>query len=181
MMRRSVELEPLNPHFQYCLGNVYRAARRWDDCYVALTKLSEMDSTFMRRSVRSWVISYYKVKGDTGKVMQLYRQGIAESQPGSRDCLLSQFDMNVFAGHKSDALNYLRLCDALKGKDAMNPGHFAISYAALRDKEKTMYWLERLYETHDTYLGWVNALQNYDFLRGDPRFEALMKKAGYRD
>jgi serine/threonine protein kinase/Tfp pilus assembly protein PilF len=181
MMIRSVELEPLNPHFQYCLGSLYGAARRWDDCYIAFTKLREMDSTFFRDGVRQSIIVYYRIKGDTVKAMELYKQGIAESKPGSNIYLWYQFLMNDFAGQKTDATKYLRLCEALKGKEAMGPGQLSLAYAALQDKDKTMHWLEKMYETHDAQLVWANTDVQFDFLHGDPRFEALMKKAGYRD
>jgi hypothetical protein len=180
-MLRSIELEPLNPHFQYCLATLYGSAGRWDDCYVALTKLCEMDSTFNRQWIRNCLISYYEAKEDTGKGMQLYRQSITESKPGSNEYLWYQFRMNNFAGRKSDATKYLRLCEALKGKEAMSPYQLSLAYAVFQDKETTMHWLEKMYETHDAQLVWAYNDVQFDFLRGDPRFEALMRKAGYRD
>jgi serine/threonine protein kinase/Tfp pilus assembly protein PilF len=180
MMVRSVELEPLNPHFQYCLGTLYGEAHRWDDCYVALTKLTELDSTFNPKGVRYFFIDFYKIRGDTGTVIRLYRQNIAESKPGSNDYLWNQFLMNDFVDRKLDATKYLHQCEALMGKEAMGPYQLSVAYAVLKDKGKTMHWLETMYEIGDSQLSWVNFDTEYDFLRGNPRFEALMKKAGYR-
>jgi serine/threonine protein kinase len=181
MMVRSVELEPLNPHFQYCLGTLYGEAHRWDDCYVALIKLTELDSTFNPKGVRYFFIDFYKIRGDTGTVIRLYRQNIAESKPGSNDYLWNQFLMNDFVDRKLDATNYLHQCEALMGKEAMGPYQLSVAYAVLKDKGKTMHWLEKMYEIGDSQLSWANFDTEYDFLRGDPRFETLMKKAGYRD
>jgi hypothetical protein len=51
----------------------------------------------------------------------------------------------------------------------------------LGDKGETVTWLEKTYELRLSYFQWVNTFPQFDFLIGDPRFEALMRKAGYRD
>jgi TolB-like protein/DNA-binding winged helix-turn-helix (wHTH) protein len=61
----------------------------------------------------------------------------------------------------------------------------AADYASLGDKGKTLYWLERGLKTSSASSGslsWLPAaLENapeYDFLRSDPRFRALMRRMG---
>lgn len=65
--------------------------------------------------------------------------------------------------------------------------NFAVvtGYASLGDKEKTLYWLERVLRTSSASSGslaWLpSALENapeYDFIRSDPRFRDLLHRMG---
>jgi hypothetical protein len=51
----------------------------------------------------------------------------------------------------------------------------------LKDKEQTLKWAAQLYADLSYDTPFLNVFHDFDFLRGDPRFEALMKKAGFRD
>jgi hypothetical protein len=54
-----------------------------------------------------------------------------------------------------------------------------ISYAALGDREATLEWLQRCADTlEDRALGMKQAPE-YDFVRDDPRFQALYRRLGF--
>ena len=54
-----------------------------------------------------------------------------------------------------------------------------ISYAALGDREATIEWLQRCADTlEDGALGMKQAPE-YDFVRDDPRFQALYRRLGF--
>jgi len=53
-------------------------------------------------------------------------------------------------------------------------------YVALGDKEKALDWLERAYDQNAWAVYVIKAEPMFDPLRGEPRFEALVKKMGLR-
>lgn len=56
-------------------------------------------------------------------------------------------------------------------------GHnMAFVSAFLDDKELTLKWLEKSVENHDNWAAWINSEPEFDFVRDDVRFTALIKK-----
>ena len=51
----------------------------------------------------------------------------------------------------------------------------------MKNKEGILNSLDKSYDARSGSLVAANTLPQFDFLIGDPRFEALMKKAGFRD
>jgi hypothetical protein len=50
-------------------------------------------------------------------------------------------------------------------------------YAALGESDQAFQWLEKAYEGHRLLL-WLKVDPEYDPLRSDPRFSALLRKMG---
>ena len=58
----------------------------------------------------------------------------------------------------------------------MIPVALAVTYLAVGDLDGTFTWLDRMYEERSPVLIWMNVQPRYDSLRGDPRFQELLKK-----
>ncbi len=54
----------------------------------------------------------------------------------------------------------------------------ATFYAYIEDKENTIKYLYETYDNQETWISWLND-GRFDFIRHDPRFEDLYKKAGF--
>ncbi|NNE98058.1 MAG: protein kinase [Pyrinomonadaceae bacterium] len=52
-------------------------------------------------------------------------------------------------------------------------------YADLKDKEKTLEYLNKAYEVRDPYLVWLKRSRRYDFLDDEPEYQELIKKIGF--
>ncbi|MFN2439190.1 MAG: tetratricopeptide repeat protein [Chitinophagaceae bacterium] len=57
----------------------------------------------------------------------------------------------------------------------------ALIYHSLGDRNKAFEWLERSYDEKDFYLATLRVDPIWDPLRGDPRFQRLMKKMNFPD
>ncbi|MBL8183168.1 MAG: hypothetical protein JNL64_16360, partial [Blastocatellia bacterium] len=55
----------------------------------------------------------------------------------------------------------------------------AVRAATIADKEQTLVWLEKAHSAGDTTLGGIRYLPAFDLVRGDPRFEAILKDLPY--
>jgi tetratricopeptide (TPR) repeat protein len=175
MMRRAVEVEPLNPHFQYCVGQVFLFARQWDACIQATLKVVEMDSSFDRGYIEWQLGDANLYRGDTSKALEHFKTRRDRLQDWG-----AGFWYHYFSGNKRIAEQEWEKVKPLAVKTRWFSLVFK-RYAWMKDKEQTLTWLERAYDERDPNLPWANTFPEFDFLIGDPRFEALMKKAGFRD
>jgi hypothetical protein len=79
------------------------------------------------------------------------------------------------AGDKNAALQALRDLDAIPGD--LYAYARALLHLSLDQKDEAVHWLERGYEDGDgSNLSWINIDPLLDELRGNPRFEALVRK-----
>jgi hypothetical protein len=63
-------------------------------------------------------------------------------------------------------------------KEYVSPAELAILYAGLGDQEGALSSLERAYEAHDLQMQFLKVDPHYDSLRGEPRFQDLMRRVG---
>ena len=55
----------------------------------------------------------------------------------------------------------------------------AILYSFLKDEEKTIEYLQEVYENHDSHIAYMQQ-RKFRFLKEDPRYQDLYKKAGFQ-
>ncbi len=55
---------------------------------------------------------------------------------------------------------------------------YAFAYANLKDKDKTIEYLNKAFEEHDLGMLYLNVEYTWDFVRDDPRFKELVKRVG---
>lgn len=59
------------------------------------------------------------------------------------------------------------------------PYHIALLYNALGDREQTYAWLERAFEVKDPKLTFLKVDPKWNNLRSGPKFQELLKRAGF--
>lgn len=60
----------------------------------------------------------------------------------------------------------------------MTPHTLATIYAALGDRERAFFWLEKAYEERNELVGWLRVDTRFSNLRSDPRYADLMPRVG---
>jgi TolB-like protein/AraC-like DNA-binding protein len=63
-------------------------------------------------------------------------------------------------------------------KENPNPFFLATRYAMLGNKEETLKWIEKEFDERHPDLARINNNPDYDFIRSEPRFQAIIKKMG---
>ncbi|MBV8201807.1 MAG: hypothetical protein JOZ15_14385, partial [Acidobacteria bacterium] len=58
------------------------------------------------------------------------------------------------------------------------PSHFAHVLIALGDSDEAFFWLDRALAERDGWLAYLDVYPLFDDLRGDPRFDALLRRIG---
>ena len=57
--------------------------------------------------------------------------------------------------------------------------HIALLYHALGENDEAFKWLERGIEQRDPKMAFLKVQPRWDNLRGDPRFQEIMKRVGF--
>jgi hypothetical protein len=63
----------------------------------------------------------------------------------------------------------------------VSPEQLALIYASLGERDQAFAWLDRSFEARSAFLiTGIQVLPDYDPLRSDPRFDALLRKIGLK-
>ena len=172
-LKRALELDPLSMIINADLSIIYLYARRYDAAETQARKTLEIDS-------RSFVAHYY-----LGEALQLtgrLKEAIPEFQravelnndPYSIAMLAQAYARN---GQTEEARKLLAYLNEM-AKSAEVPEYaLAVAYTSLGEKERAIEALEHGFAGgNKSYLFLLPGDPILDDLRGDPRFEALVRK-----
>jgi TolB-like protein/Tfp pilus assembly protein PilF len=164
----AISIDPLNPHLAENLGQILYAMGDLDRAEPAYRKGLEIEPLSDGNHFYLSIILQLK-----GQREQAQREARAEVAENARDAGMS---MDFFArGQIADSDAALA---RLKSSSAERwPFGIAQTYAFRRDQERTFEWLDRSYDLRDPdCLLNVRGDPLLNFLRGDPRYKALLKK-----
>jgi tetratricopeptide (TPR) repeat protein len=82
------------------------------------------------------------------------------------------------SGNREHASEVIEQRKRMSAHIYVSPAKTATIYAVLGDKRTALDLLEKAYEDRDRNLVWIKVDHNYDSLRSEPRFIALLKKVG---
>jgi Flp pilus assembly protein TadD len=82
------------------------------------------------------------------------------------------------SGNREQAREVIEQLKRMSAHVYVSPAKTATLYAVLGDKRTALDLLEKAYEIRDVNLAWLKVDHNYDSLRSEPRFIALLKKVG---
>jgi TolB-like protein/Flp pilus assembly protein TadD len=171
--KRAIELDPLSLIINADFSWLYLCARRYDEAEAQARKTLEMDSRF-------FLAHYYL--GATLQLKGHLAEAIAEFQKASElnndpYSLAALGQAYARTGKREEAKKILaRLNQEAKSRYAA-PYAMALINLGLGDKPRAIDELERAYAEGETnYLFVIKVDPLLDDLRGDPRFEALVRK-----
>ena len=169
--QRAVERDPLSVSANLALGSVYSLARQDDQAIAQLRRTAEMDPNDPR--AYEFLRGVYERKG-------MYEDAIRERQKAM-----------TLGGAKPDQLADLRRAYEQSGakgywmwmlsdaKRRQAPYEIAMMYAHLGNASQVMTWLEKAYQQHDWQMQQLKILPEWDPIRSDPRFQALLRKMNF--
>jgi TolB-like protein/DNA-binding winged helix-turn-helix (wHTH) protein len=180
------EFNPLSNIVQNNIGMTYLFARRYHEAINHLEKTAAENPQFsLPRRLLSLA---YEAIGDMEKSFEEDLK--AEEIEGGKDIAAKLREQRQAGG--INAANRFWLDEAIKAKetgrissagktqDSNVTAFFVASRAAIvKDREQTLRWLERSLREGDPILFCVRYLARYDFVRDDPRFQAILPKTGY--
>ena len=178
-MKHSLEIEPGSPHFQFCMSGTYFQAGQWNNAIFGFNKLYAMDSTYLKTWVLRLTGYSYWGKGDLNNAVKYFKTFISDNGTDQVAIMETEPLIDLLNGKIDNARKKVLLYEIKEGKK--NPSMAAFLFASIKDKDKTLEWLEKAYETRSSDFYITNTFFQFDFLKGNLRFEELMRKAGYRN
>ncbi len=172
--QKAIELDPLSLMFNSELGWQLSWARRYDEAMAQFRKTLELDPNFAHaHNGLGWCLFW---KGDTaGAIAEFQKAKSLDPQPRTDAALTYAY---ACAGDRAKAEQMLRDWDDRTKQHYLTPGLRVLLHLGLGEKDKALDWLEKSYEEQDGASWHLKVDPSYDPLRTEPRFQALLKKAG---
>jgi TolB-like protein/Tfp pilus assembly protein PilF len=172
--KRGVELDPLSAVNLTDLGRIYASARRYPEAKLVFEKAVALDPDF---PYTHWHYGeMLQVSGDLkGAAAEYARARVDEKHP-EPIALMGQLAAKM--GRPNEAREALRVLLELRKERSVHDYWFALLHLALNEKEEAIRCLEQSYEAGNSgyEFGIIKFDRMLDALRGDPRFEALVRK-----
>jgi eukaryotic-like serine/threonine-protein kinase len=157
--RTALSLDPLSPIVNLNYAFTLMVARRYPESLAQFNKTIESNPSF--RGLHFYLSQFYAATGR-------FAEAVSE---------LQKIDPSIPGSFSADAQGYNKLVLAIFSI-RNNPSAAAVSYALLRDRDKTFEYLEKAYAMEDGDL--EQSLRNpaMDSVRSDPRYADLMHRLG---
>jgi TolB-like protein/Tfp pilus assembly protein PilF len=167
-------LDPLSLVISADLGRAFYYARQYDQVQTQETKTLEMDPNFWL-SYLNLGRAFTQQARHTEAITALHKA--FEISRGTEALSFLGFAYAA-SGRTDDALNTLRQLKAEEEKDYVPPYHLAIVNAGLAKLDETFQLLERAFERHSVDLFTLAVEPMFDSIRGDQRYQSLVRRVG---
>ncbi len=172
-VERARELDPVSLPINVDVGWILFNARQYNQALETLNKTLELDPKYDLAHV---------VLGATYAAKGMYAEAIAAYQEtinlglDTPDAQIHLGTAYAQAGERERAQAILKRLQT--NKDYVSPVGLAVLLVALGEREQAFSSLERAYAAHDTQLQFLGVDPMFDSLRGDSRFQDLLRRVG---
>ena len=184
---KACELNPFSNIVQNNIGMTYLCARRYPQAISQLEKTAAENPHF---SLPRRLLSIaYEAVGDMEKAFEADLKALEIE--GGKELAAKLREQRDAIG--ISAANRFWLDEAIRAKETVRisstgetqgrnvPAFFVASRAAVvKDREQTLRWLERSLQERDPTLAGIRFFARYDFVRDDPRFQAVVEKTNFQ-
>jgi serine/threonine-protein kinase len=174
-IRRALELDPLSVIINKIYADILVDARKFDDGIEQYKKTMELDKNFP--TTHYFMARAYEAKGDYDNALDEYSTFARIGQVPLEAITKTN---EIYKKHGWKAFLQASAADMEKQAQQGHVPAFVMStfYARCGDSDNAMRWLDKAYEDRDFRLMLISASYEFDSLRSDPRFVALIKKVG---
>lgn len=171
-LEKALQLNPLSPIIKTDIGLTHLCARRYG---TAIDQFEKVIAENPDVSLPRWFLgTSYDANQEPDKAFAAYLR--ANELEGGAE-LSARLDTLQRSSGKQAAYQ-LWLDESLKlRKQGYYPAiNIAFLYAAMKNREQTVAWLEKAFDEHEPTFWQIKYLPNYDFARDDPRFQEMLRK-----
>jgi DNA-binding winged helix-turn-helix (wHTH) protein/TolB-like protein/Tfp pilus assembly protein PilF len=174
---KALELNPLSPIVQSNIGMTYLFAHRYPEAIEQLEKTASENPQFA--FTICMLAESYDAKCDADKAFAVNLKAI-EVEGGKSGAELASRLRRVEQNEGLYGAYRVWFEDTreLKLQQSRSIPSFevALRAATIKDREQTLFWLERSVEEGDTRIGGLKYLAKFDFVRDDPQFQDIFDK-----
>ncbi|MDQ3474029.1 MAG: hypothetical protein M3447_09855, partial [Acidobacteriota bacterium] len=170
-LRRALEIDPLSPVTNFETAQLLFYERKYEESEVQSKKNVELDPNFWYAHLQLFYV--YRMKRDyASAVDELARVQDARGEPDA-----AKFIRESFA--EGDWQGFLRKISGERSRLKLYPYFVAGFLAELGEKDKAFAALNEALETKDQHTSWMKVDPYMDPLREDPRFNEVLRRAGF--
>jgi TolB-like protein/DNA-binding winged helix-turn-helix (wHTH) protein len=172
LQKKAMELDPFER--PYGMVHAYAEARQYD---AAITDNLQRLATMPQDLTLHWFLcDTYRRKGDLKQAAEEWEKAMLLL--GDKDT--AAFIHQTYQKEGYSGLLRWQISDLTQkvSKRYVSPMQFALQYAQLGQKEKTLAYLEAALREHNPSILWIQDDPAYDFLHSDERYRAIIKATG---
>jgi len=174
-LRRSEEIDPLSPMVNVGVAWGLYVARDFQGASEQSWKILAMEPKFAPAQY-TLGLAYAQMGLMEDAIVEL---GNARTCAGDQPAVLAALaHAHSGAGELSQAAGILGELESMSERRYVSPYWLALVYAGLRDGARALGLLERAGEQRDVWLTWLGVEPRFDALRGEPRFQELLRRVG---
>lgn len=180
ILKKLLELDPLDPQSLWTAGWAYFWARRYDDSIAMFGKLR--DAAPSDHWIQMALGTGYWFKGAPEK-SAIECEKARAAVPVGTDIAFDAFLAFIGArsGRAEWARETLEVWKKISGQRRVDPMLEAIVHAGLGEKEESLRCLERGCAEHAPMMVFLNAEAFFDEIRREPRFRELVRRMNFPD
>jgi TolB-like protein/DNA-binding winged helix-turn-helix (wHTH) protein/Tfp pilus assembly protein PilF len=172
LQKKAMELDPFER--PYGMVHAYAESRQYD---AAITDNLQRLATMPQDPILHWFLcDTYRRKGDLKQAAEEWEKATLLS--GDKDTAAIIHQTYQKGGYSALLLWRINQLKQQALKKYVSPVDFALQYAQLGQKEKTLSYLEAGLREHHPALLWIQDDPAYDFLHSDERYRAIIKATG---
>src|SRR5271156_683042 len=172
--RRARDLDPLGPS-GHTIGWTLLNAHRYDE---AIREFRNALAVRPEDRLPLWPLGWALICNHQAEeaISELEKAvSVTDSSPGVISALIWAY---AHAGRRADALRLLGELKKRQQTGYVPAGAFVNAYLGLGDNDEAFAWFKRAYEEQSNILIYIKVFPLYDPLRGDPRFQDLVRRVG---
>jgi len=173
--RNALQIDPLSLNVLTNIGWAHYISGRYDDALIQIRQVIDRDPTFARAYLNLGEI--LQEQGKLEEAIRAYKNIKELSQDPLADMALGH--AYAVAGQRVEAEKIVADLEERVRRKEVSSFLPAVVYAGLNDKDKAFYWLERAYQERSNWLALIKVGRRLKNLRGDPRFDDLLKRIGF--
>lgn len=173
--QKALEFDPLSLVINTGRGWQFYLAGQHERALLALEQTLEMDKDYV--FARDLLGQIYAQQGRYEEAIDELEKAVALSNRRTLS-LAALGHVYAVAGKTDEAKQILEELLALAQQKYVSSYDVALIYAGLSENERAMEWLEKAYEEHNCWLGFLNIEPRFHRLRQEARFVALLEKVG---
>ena len=170
----AIRIEPLSPMSNAFLGYVLGFAGRSDEALAQFNRALELNDQFPM--THYYLGSIYTTRGELDKAAMAYEKAFKLNR--NARYLMALGNVYAAAGQREKALDVLFQLTDMKKEQYISSYYSAAVYAGLNDKDQAFALLDKAFEEHSDSLAGLKYSPLMRNLDSDPRFKAIIRRAG---
>ncbi len=172
---RAQELDPLSPFIQSDAAKIFSLSRQYNRAMAQAKRVLELDPTFTRGHFEL-AGAYMWLGRGADAVTEIDSAHLANDDPW---VIASRATAYAAAGRKGDARAlFNRLLD-MSARTYLSPQILGRAAIVAGERDQAFAWLNRMCDERAPGPIALNVDPTFDPLRGDPRFDALLRRVGF--